>query len=196
VEFDDGDSDLIGYVTDVESCEVTERELLSAGRPPMPEEGERQPSKAEQVEQIIRERFADGEERPSIYDELVAAGFTKTTIDRARLKLLITRKMPGAMHCPWMWRLRPEHVGSSNSANSCGSSEDASTSRGGSPTTDTKCVPSIENPNNKGRYTDTHRLNVCPLEGTQVHKSGDTPRVASEGTLAEQAEREYEGRMR
>jgi hypothetical protein len=183
VELDDGDSDLIGYVADVEPCDVTERELLSTGRPQAPDE-EREPSKAEQVEAIILERFGDGQERPSIYEELRGRGFAHTTVERARKALCTTRKEPGEMGRGWLWTLRPEHVRSTHV-----SLVHLRASRGGSLQTDTDCVPSGVNPNETRRDTDTHErdeIEEHSPEETHRHNSGGTTRVR-EGSLAQRA---------
>ena len=64
---------------------MTERELLHAERP-HPPEGERKPSKAEQVEALIRDRCRDGEPHPSMYDELRERCATRDTHHRQRTR--------------------------------------------------------------------------------------------------------------
>ncbi len=108
MRLDDGSSDLIGYVSDVEPCAVTERELLHAERP-HPPEGERKPSKAEQVEALIRDRCRDGEPHPSMYDELRERWATRYTHHRQgpRKKLCTNgARPPGSMNGGWLWTLR------------------------------------------------------------------------------------------
>jgi hypothetical protein len=152
VQLDDGDTDFIGYVCDVQPCDITESQLLRAERPQARDADERQPTKAEQVERLILERFADGEERESMRDELIAAGYAATTVDRARQNVCMTpRKQTGSMTGPWMWRLRPEHVRSTRVGHG-----DFVATRGGPPSTMREMGTSGPNPNKQGKPHLTH----------------------------------------
>jgi hypothetical protein len=185
VKLDDGDSDPIGYVIDVQPSDITERQLLRAERPQARDDDERQPSKVEQVEQIILERLADGEEHPSLEPELLAAGYRKTTIHGARRKLCPTpRKEDGSMDGPWLWRLRREHVVGQTNPNL----RTFEASRGGPPSTRRTYEPSRGNPSNEGRFEGSHKTNETSerrVEGSKVRSAGDTPCARDNGQLSE-----------
>lgn len=185
VQLDDGDSDLIGYVTDVQPCDITIRQLLRADRPQVREADEREPSKAEHVEQLILERLADGEWHDAMREELIAAGYSGTTVDRARKKLCQPpRKQPGAMTAPWLWRLLPEHA--TRQPDVCRG--DFAASRGGSPNEMRALVTSIGIPNKHGSHHLTHETDEppdTPDEVTISHKARNTPRARTRNQLTE-----------
>ena len=111
IDLDDGTSDEIGYVYDVEQCDVTKRDLLAADRATAPDDRERARPKIDVLVDRIREYLADGGWHPSIRVELEAEGFSGGTIHDAQSRVVYARKTPGTMNGAWQWRLK-----SSNSA--------------------------------------------------------------------------------
>ena len=176
---DDGDSDLIAYVTDVQPCEITERQLLQAERPQARDGDGRLPSKAEQVERLIRDRLADGEWHESMTDELVAAGFAATTVGRARTTLCQRpRKGRGSMTEGWEWRLRPEFV---KDVCELGTSSEPR-ARTGHPDEMCVLVTSGDIPNKQGIPQLTHESNERPGRAVELpnsHNAGNTPRASA-----------------
>ena len=97
------EEDGIGYIADVEPCDITERLLLRAKL------SDRPMSKVEQAEALIRMALLDGEWHPvaPIREELAKAGLNhNANVDAAKRRAgVVTSKQPGVTHGPWGWQI-------------------------------------------------------------------------------------------
>jgi AAA domain len=101
----DGTADGVGYITDVQPCDVTERQLLH----PKPDARDRDVSKAQVAQEYITLALADGDwhESKPIEERLAAMDITSgSTITTAKENAGVkSRKRPGVTHGPWEWQI-------------------------------------------------------------------------------------------
>jgi hypothetical protein len=100
-------ADDIGYITDVQACHITERQLLH----PKPEPGDRPLPKHERARELIEAWLHDGEWHPAapIRERLAALELDHdTVVGKATTRV---EKRQHAFQGPWHWRI----VNSSNS---------------------------------------------------------------------------------
>jgi putative DNA primase/helicase len=108
LDWDDGEpvnpeEDGVPYITDVEPCHVTERQLLGAKL------DDRPMSKTDQAAALIGMALRDGEWHPAapIREELEKAGLNhNATVDRAKRKVRVkSSKQEGVIDGPWGWQI-------------------------------------------------------------------------------------------
>ena len=118
LEWDDdpeGKADGVGYITDVQPCHVTERQLLTT----KPQASDRPPSKVEQAEQLIDMALRDGGWHlaapiRSRLAELGLDGAATVQVAKSASRLDVeSARQRGVPNGPWYWRIR-------NSSNSDG----------------------------------------------------------------------------
>lgn len=155
VELDDGTSDEIGYVYDVEPCHVTARDLLAADRGSRGDDGERARPKVEVLAERIADYLADGQFHPSMRDELEAEGFTVGTIEDAKKRVGVYSRKERSLNGKWQWRLNSSNFSDSSTLRAavsrartwCLSNSDSSTDQASNPTNteESMCRKSLTN---------------------------------------------------
>jgi len=168
----DGLADGVGYITDIQACHVTERQLLH----PTPPDRPSNPSKIEHTQWLVAMALHDGDWHPAapIREELERRDLNHpANVAEAKKRLGVkTTKQPGVTHGPWGWQLDNTPDSDTSASSNSDEQTDSWPPRATLDPALTLDPENTPNPNN-------HRKNprVSPVQRTKVD-NGQESRVS------------------